>query len=119
MPNALTTAGSHSLSVICKRFVRNLTGSSFTKIFVLLAIVPTSILLRQSFNTYHSIGKLNLNYQASVESLNKPDLVSLDEFYRNEFLDNNSVALSTTNFILFLSVCVCIHVGSYLVPCGC
>ncbi|KAJ0014004.1 hypothetical protein Pint_20881 [Pistacia integerrima] len=57
----------------------------------------TLVLLRQSFNSYHSIGKLNLNYQARVESLNKPDLVSLDEFYRNELLDTNSTALSTTS----------------------
>ncbi|XP_044467205.1 uncharacterized protein At4g17910 isoform X2 [Mangifera indica] len=38
-----------------EQFVSNLTGSSFTKIFVLLAIVPTSTLLRQAFNSYRSI----------------------------------------------------------------
>ncbi|KAJ0017017.1 hypothetical protein Pint_11625 [Pistacia integerrima] len=89
---------SHNLNQQLKeQFVSNLTGSSFTKIFVLLAIVPTSILLRQSFNSYHSVGKLNLNYQALVESLNKPELFSLDEFYRNVLLDTNSAALSTTS----------------------
>lgn len=79
---------SYFYSSILFRFVSNLTGSSFTKIFVLLAIVPvsfchicfselthclipwviyilfwfqTSTLLRQAFNSYRSIGNLNFN----------------------------------------------------------
>ncbi|XP_031248777.1 uncharacterized protein At4g17910 [Pistacia vera] len=52
---------SHNLNKQLKeQFVSNLTGSSFTKTFVLLAIVPTSILLRQSFNSYHSIDETSL-----------------------------------------------------------